>query len=46
MNALETMAVTEKQPEKDQVCEHNLVRIIVGIKRLIREIGGWREGKF
>ena len=31
--ALETMALTGKQHEKVQVCENNLVRIIVGIKR-------------
>ena len=33
MNALETMALTEKQHGKVQVCEHNLIRIIVGVKR-------------
>ena len=32
MNALETMALTEKQ-QKVQVCENILVRIIVGAKR-------------
>ena len=39
MNALATIAVTEKQPEKVQVCENYLVRIGVLIKRLIRENG-------
>ena len=33
-NGLETMALTEKQQEKVQVCKkNNLVNIIVGIKR-------------
>ena len=32
MNALETMALTEKQ-QKVQVCKNNLVRIIMGVKR-------------
>ena len=36
---LETMAVTEKQPEKVQVYEKHLVRIIVVVKKLIRENG-------
>ena len=34
INALETMALTEKQQEKVQVCkQNNLVRIIAGVKR-------------
>ena len=33
MNALETMALTEKQQEKVQVCENNVVRRTVGVKR-------------
>ena len=47
MIALETMALTETQQEKVQVCENNLVRIIVGNKRVIvigdrREMDGMR----
>ena len=34
MNALETMATTEKQQGKVQVCENNLIRRIVGVKRV------------
>ena len=34
INALETMALTEKQQEKVHVCkQNNLVRIIAGVKR-------------
>ena len=33
MNAQETVALTEKQQEKVQVCENKLVRRIVGAKR-------------
>ena len=33
MNGLETMALAEKQKEKGQVCETNVVRRIVGVKR-------------
>ena len=33
MNALETMALTEKQQENVQFCENNMARIIVGVKR-------------
>ena len=33
MNALETTALTEKQPKKVQVSENNLVRLIVGVQR-------------
>ena len=33
MNALQTTALTEKQHEKVQVAENNLVRIIIGVKR-------------
>ena len=32
-NVLETLALTEKQQEKVQVCETNLVRRILGIKK-------------
>ena len=32
MNALETMALIEKQQEKALVCESNLVKRIVGVK--------------
>ena len=31
--SIETMALTEKQQEKVQVCETNVVRRIVGVKR-------------
>ena len=41
MYCLDTMALTEKQQEKVQVCENNLVRRIVGLKELIRE--EWRN---
>ena len=35
INALETMALREKQQEKVQVCVNkNLIRIIVGVKRI------------
>ena len=30
---LETMALTDKQQQKVQVCENNWIRIIVGVKR-------------
>ena len=33
INALETLELTEKQQKKVQVCETNLVRRIVGVKR-------------
>ena len=33
MNAIETMTLTDKQEEKVQVYETNLVRRIVGVKR-------------
>ena len=33
MTALEPMTLTEKQQEKVQVCENNLVRRIDGVKR-------------
>ena len=33
MNALETLTVTEKQQEKVQVCEDNLVNRILCVKR-------------
>ena len=39
MNALETMALTEKQQEKVQVFENNLVRRIMGAdKRRVNEL--------
>ena len=31
---LETMALTEKQKEKPQVCKNNFVRRIAGVKRI------------
>ena len=33
MNALETLTLTEKQQEKVQVCEDNLVNRILCVKR-------------
>ena len=48
---LETMAITEKQHEKLQVCENNLVRRNAGVKRIdkrrmeeLKEEVGVREG--
>ena len=47
MNAPETMALTEKQQEKVQVCGKQPDKKILGIKRDDkRRIGGWSEGKF
>ena len=34
---VETMALTEKQQEKVQVCENYWVGIIVGVKELLRD---------
>ena len=33
MNALETMALTEKNRRRSRFAKNNLVRIIVGVKR-------------
>ena len=52
LNGLEAMALTEKQQEKVQVCENNLVRKIMEVKGFDKrrvddtrgEVGG--EGKF
>ena len=38
MNALDTMALTEKQAGKVQVCENNLIINIVGVKRRMDEL--------
>ena len=35
VNGVETMALTEKQQEKEQVCETYLKRIFVGVKRAV-----------
>ena len=50
MNALETMTLIEKQQGKVQICENNLVRIIVRVKipnkrKGMDESGCWSEGK-
>ena len=34
MNGLETMALTQKQVENVQVCDNNMVRKIMGVKRV------------
>ena len=49
MNALETMALTEKQQEKVQVSEKQPGKITVGVKRADERNWmkrGWSEGKF